>query len=93
MHQLAKNDIPSNFIWKRYSWDDQENNTPDRQLSKEDTNIHKIYQSVLPHLQELPKDLDGYGLIHQDAHLGDLLIENYQITLFDFDDCVYGHFI
>lgn len=70
MHQLAKNDIPSNLIWKRYSWEDQENNTPERQLSKEDLNILKIDQSVFTHLQELPKDLDGYGLIHQDAHLG-----------------------
>jgi hypothetical protein len=74
MHQLAKNDIPSNLIWKRYSWDDQENNTPDRQLSKDDLNIPKIGQSVFTHLQELHKDLDGYGIIHQDAHLGILFI-------------------
>lgn len=37
--------------------------------------------------------MDGYGIIHQDAHLESLFIdENYQITLFDFDDCVYVHF-
>ncbi len=33
-------------------------------------------------------------MIHQDAHLGNLFVdENYTLTLFDFDDCVYGHFI
>ena len=33
-------------------------------------------------------------MIHQDAHLGNLFVDdNYTLTLFDFDDCVYGHFI
>lgn len=37
---------------------------------------------------------NAYGLIHQDAHTGNLFVdENGRITLFDFDDCVYGHFI
>ncbi len=33
-------------------------------------------------------------MIHQDAHTGNLFVDDdYTMTLFDFDDCVYGHFI
>jgi Ser/Thr protein kinase RdoA (MazF antagonist) len=32
MHALAKTYTPSDPFWKRYAWDDPENNTPDRQL-------------------------------------------------------------
>ncbi|MBN2388029.1 MAG: phosphotransferase [Anaerolineales bacterium] len=94
MHALAKTYTPSNPAWKRYAWDSPENSTPDRQLSKDETLIREKYRALLAHLRTLPCDRDGYGMIHQDAHLGNLFVdENYTLTLFDFDDCVYGHFI
>ena len=48
----------------------------------------------MQHIHALPKDNDSYGLIHQDAHAGNFFVdENGNITLFDFDDCVYGWFV
>jgi Ser/Thr protein kinase RdoA (MazF antagonist) len=45
-------------------------------------------------LDALPKNRDSYGLIHQDAHGGNLFVDEAgNITLFDFDDCVYSWFI
>jgi Ser/Thr protein kinase RdoA (MazF antagonist) len=94
MHALAKTYTPSNAAWKRYAWDDPENNTPDRQLPTTETFIRQKYQAVFDYLRALPRDREGYGMIHQDAHTGNLFVdENYTMTLFDFDDCVYGHFI
>ncbi len=94
MHALAKNYFPSNPAWMRYAWDDPENNTPDRQLSEREKRIREKYEALLAYLRNLPRDRDGYGMIHQDAHLGNLFVgEDYTLTLFDFDDCVYGHFI
>ncbi len=94
MHSLAKQYTPSDPAIKRYTWDSPENNTPDRQLGPDEVKIRQIYQSLFSHLQSLPKDADGYGIIHQDAHLGNLFVDqDFRITLFDFDDCVYGHFI
>jgi Ser/Thr protein kinase RdoA (MazF antagonist) len=94
MHALAKDYSPSNPAWRRYAWDDQENNTPDRQLPATEAVLRRKYQVVLDHLRALPRDRDGYGMIHQDAHTGNLFVdENYTMTLFDFDDCVHGHFI
>jgi Ser/Thr protein kinase RdoA (MazF antagonist) len=94
MHALAKTYIPANPAWKRYAWDSPENNTPDRQLSRDEKLIREKYRALLARLRPLPREPDGYGMIHQDAHLGNLFVdENYTLTLFDFDDCVYGHFI
>jgi Ser/Thr protein kinase RdoA (MazF antagonist) len=94
MHALAKEYVPSQPAWKRYAWDAPENNTPDRQLPANATAIREQYGRLWAHLQTLPRDRDGYGMIHQDAHLGNLFVdEDYTLTLFDFDDCVNGHFI
>jgi len=94
MHAAAKTYQPSNPAWRRYAWDSDENNTPDRQIPPEDHVIHARYKAVFDHLRSLSRDSEGYGMIHQDAHLGNLFVdEDYALTLFDFDDCVYGHFI
>jgi Ser/Thr protein kinase RdoA (MazF antagonist) len=94
MHALAKTYTASNPAWRRYAWDDPQNNTPDRQLPAAEKTIRQKYQAVFDHLRTLPQDRDGYGMIHQDAHTGNLFVdEDYTMTLFDFDDCVYGHFI
>lgn len=94
MHALAKDYTVCNPAWKRYAWDDPENNTADRQISSSETLIRQKYDAVFSYLSSLPRDVDGYGMIHQDAHLGNLFVDDDDnITLFDFDDCVYGHFI
>jgi amicoumacin kinase len=94
MHALAKNYVPSNPAWKRYAWDSPENNTTDRQLPASETLSMQKYHELMAHFRSLPCDRDGYGMIHQDAHPGNFFVdEDYTITLFDFDDCVYGHFI
>ncbi|MCJ7433327.1 MAG: phosphotransferase [Anaerolineales bacterium] len=94
MHALAKTYVPSNPAWKHYAWDDPENYTTDRQLPETEKDIRQKSQVVFDHLRALPHGPDSYGMIHQDAHTGNLFVdEDYTMTLFDFDDCVYGHFI
>jgi amicoumacin kinase len=94
MHALAKDYTPSNPVWKRYAWDSPENNTAEKQMPAGETLALEKYHRVLAHLRSLPCDRDGYGMIHQDAHPGNFFVDDdYTITLFDFDDCVYGHFI
>lgn len=42
----------------------------------------------------MPKDKEGYGLIHTDVHSGNFFVDdNGNITIFDFDDCSYMYFI
>lgn len=93
IHHLSKSYQPANPAWARPHWDD-----PMMQFASEifpvaDTAVLSRYQDLMAYLRSLPQDRDGYGMIHQDAHGGNFFVdEEYNLTLFDFDDCVYGHF-
>ena len=94
MHALAKSYAPGDPAWRRAEWDDPNNMTVEAWLPDGNARILEEYRLLKAHLIRLPRDAQGYGMIHQDAHPGNFFVdENYTITLFDFDDCVYGHFI
>jgi Ser/Thr protein kinase RdoA (MazF antagonist) len=94
MHALARVYVPSSPAWNRYAWNDPINLTAERQMPVGDHLALENYCQNFAHLLSLPCDPSGYGMIHQDAHPGNFFVdEDYTITLFDFDDCVYGHFI
>jgi Ser/Thr protein kinase RdoA (MazF antagonist) len=89
IHALSKSYMPGDPAWQRLQWDDPINVT----LPPVEPLIEQRFQQVLEYLQALPRDRDSFGMIHQDAHAGNFFVdENGRITLFDFDDCVYGHF-
>jgi amicoumacin kinase len=94
IHATSKSYLPSNPAWKRYTWDDPINNTTVLQMPAREEIALQKYTPLFAYLRSLPCDPSGYGMIHQDAHPGNFFVdEDYTITLFDFDDCVYGHFI
>jgi Ser/Thr protein kinase RdoA (MazF antagonist) len=90
IHALSKAYRPGDPAWRRPAWDDATHiDIPDV-----DPMVTAKHGAIRTYLQRLPRDEEGYGMIHQDAHAGNLFVdENGRITLFDFDDCVYGHFV
>jgi Ser/Thr protein kinase RdoA (MazF antagonist) len=94
MHALAKKYVLPDPAWKRAEWDDPANLCVEDWLPAREGKTLERYIPLKAHLFSLPKSADSYGMIHQDAHPGNFFVdEDYRITLFDFDDCVYGHFI
>ncbi|PKN92332.1 MAG: hypothetical protein CVU44_14425 [Chloroflexi bacterium HGW-Chloroflexi-6] len=94
MHALAKTYTVIDPAWRRYDWDSAENNTAERQMPAREALALEKYRAVLTHLRSLPRDADSFGMIHQDGHPGNFFVDDQlNLTLFDFDDCVYGHFI
>jgi amicoumacin kinase len=94
MHALAKAYVPRDPAWRRCEWDDPRNNTAERQMPAVEVVALEKYRATFEHLRSLPRDPQSYGIIHQDAHPGNFFVDDdYNITLFDFDDCAYGHFI
>ena len=92
MHALTKQYVPDPST-RRPRWDDPEN-LVDQFLPPSETMIVEKYRALVEHLHALPQDAGSYGLIHQDAHTGNLFVDEAgNITLFDFDDCVYSWFI
>jgi Ser/Thr protein kinase RdoA (MazF antagonist) len=93
MHRLAKAYTPPNPTCLRPQWDDPINMYIDSMLPPDETEVLGCYLPLIAHLSSLPREPQGYGMIHQDAHGGNFFVSpEGAITLFDFDDCCYGHF-
>ncbi len=76
---------------KRPEWDDPVFDFVNTFLPDSESEIKHKYNQVCDYVRTLPKDPQSYGLTHQDAHSGNLFIdEDGRITLFDFDDCGYN---
>lgn len=94
IHHLSQSYQPANPAWQRPRWDDPANLVAHETLSQADSLIERRYRDGLAYLQALPRPPEAYGMIHQDAHTANLFVDaDGRITLFDFDDCVYGHFV
>jgi Ser/Thr protein kinase RdoA (MazF antagonist) len=94
MHARTRNYQPADPARRRPEWDDDLFEFVDRFLPATEVIARQRYHALLEILHGLPKDSLSYGLIHQDAHGGNMLVdESGRLTLFDFDDCVYSWFI
>ena len=94
MHALNRRYTPPHPDCIRYHWDDKLKMNVDQFLPPDDRRIAAHFDTLLSYLKALPRNPEGYGLIHQDAHGNNLFVDEAgQITLFDFDDCCYGHYI
>ncbi len=63
-------------------------------IPEDEREVLEHFHALHDHIQSLPTDRKSYGLIHRDAHLGNMLIDNSgKITLSDFDDCAYSWFV
>jgi Ser/Thr protein kinase RdoA (MazF antagonist) len=92
LHALTKDYHPADSAWRPH-WNDAEMLNVEALLPPTDTQVRAQYHALMEHLLALPRDRDSYGLIHQDAHDGNMFIDGGRITLFDFDDCAYSWFM
>jgi Ser/Thr protein kinase RdoA (MazF antagonist) len=93
MHSLTKGYTPQNPDWKRPDWDDPSMLEVLEWLPESEAGVAERYIDLKRYLDQLPRDANSYGLIHFDAHLGNLFVdEQGKFTLFDFDDCNYSWF-
>jgi Ser/Thr protein kinase RdoA (MazF antagonist) len=94
MHALAGEYVPSAGLVRRPEWD-QGGNLFNEKADPSQVLIEEKKERLREHIQTLPKDKVGYGLIHTDLHFGNIYIHtgDNTITIFDFDDCCYGWFV
>jgi len=89
LHQLSKQFGPSpefncphwyeNKRIKDFTWKQEE--------------IIDSVNEVTKYLQSLPRSNGNYGLIHNDFHQNNFLIDHDQLTVFDFDDLEYSWYV
>jgi Ser/Thr protein kinase RdoA (MazF antagonist) len=94
MHRLTKSYQPPSNAIRRPEWFEWEvaSGFPYRE---ELPIIAMKYDTLIAELKALPKDVDSYGLIHNDFNDGNFTVDynNGDITVFDFDDSCYFWFI
>lgn len=88
MHMLSKSYIP--LETKRDDWRNSEIKNPHLQ-GKYRVLLEKL-RSLETRIMNLPREGDSYGLIHNDFHPYNFHIDGELITVFDFDDSIYGWF-
>jgi Ser/Thr protein kinase RdoA (MazF antagonist) len=94
IHALSRAYEPADPAWRRPEWDDPVMLEVERFVPASETGVVERYRDVLAHIRGLPRDPASYGLIHQDAHGGNFFVDDGgNITLFDFDDCVYAWYV
>jgi len=91
MHALSERYRPSQLAWRRPEWDDEIMDFVALYLPPSEHVAQQKYQALSDHLRTLPTDSRYYGLVHFDAHEGNILVnEAGHLTLFDFDECTYS---
>lgn len=65
----------------------QELNTEEYQL------LEQVCCLIRRRLEHYPRDREHFGLIHADLRAANLLVEDGQMKILDFDDCGYGWFL
>lgn len=89
LHKTSKN---TEKQFKRQPWSENQY----LQIAEKvipDKNILKSMNELIYKLNNLPKTRDSYGLIHGDYLFSNLIYDNDEITIIDFDECEYSWFV
>lgn len=94
MHKLTKTYVPLNGSVHRPEWfafKEYQGFPFAEQLPV----VCQKYDQLISELRNLPKDIDSYGLIHNDFNDGNFTVDydTGEITVFDFDDSCYFWFV
>ena len=94
MHRLTKTYKPLSETVRRPEWHTWEYYSGFPYADKLPV-IKNKYDKLIAELHVLPKDVDSYGLIHNDFNDGNFIVDydNGDISVFDFDDCCYFWFM
>jgi Ser/Thr protein kinase RdoA (MazF antagonist) len=90
MHALTKDYRPRTR--DRIQWENDEylcrNLIPTTQ-----TKVLERFDALMDYFKKLPRGRDSFGLIHQDVHHENLILDGNKLTVLDFDDSAYGFFV
>ena len=93
IHAATVSFAPSAPLRTRPHWDDPDMLDDSFHIPASDTKAIHETERLLGVMQTFDRGSAGYGLVHHDAHLWNLHVEDGSLTLFDFDDCAYTWFV
>ncbi len=89
IHRLSKAYEPRPDTVTQHQWNRDIFFQPQFHFNHDDE-LEQIWNRITGKLHKLPKCSDAYGIIHNDLHQLNFFIDGENITVFDFDDCIYS---
>ncbi|OBZ19079.1 hypothetical protein A8L34_05965 [Bacillus sp. FJAT-27264] len=94
MHALSNTYRPKEGISKRQDWNQNWFLENIELLPESQVSVRESYLALVKTIGALPKDNNGYGLIHGDINVANFKVDDHGvITLFDFDEAQYSWFV
>lgn len=94
IHALSKKYEPKDETTRRHDWHQNYYLQNVEKFLPSQPKVIKACQMLIEETKySLPKDIDSYGLIHGDIGVGNFLVNQGGITLFDFDEAQYSWFV
>ncbi|WP_084315276.1 phosphotransferase enzyme family protein [Clostridium hydrogeniformans] len=94
IHSLSKRYKPSSKETQRHEWKDNYYlRNIEKYIPKHNNKIYESYYDIVNRLSNLTKDSNSFGLIHGDINVGNFLVSDKEINIFDFDECQYSWFV
>lgn len=88
MHQLSTSYQPVNGLERIHWFDEVEVTQPEKYVPSDQWSLLEKYQQTISRLRTLPVSPSTYGVIHNDLHPYNFLVDGGQITMIDFEDAV-----
>lgn len=93
IHHLTRNYMPRGTETKRHDWTENYYLKNMKKFVPSDQRmIYDEYEKLKTQISKLEKG-DRYGLIHGDINVGNFVLDDGKLTLFDFDECQYSWFV
>ncbi|WP_342551369.1 phosphotransferase [Paenibacillus sp. FSL R7-0652] len=93
LHQLSRSFEPSSEAYTRHDWTKNSYlSTMKKFIPADQVNVFESAERLIRQIHTLKKGT-AYGLIHGDINVGNFLIDEKCLTLFDFDECQYSWYI
>jgi Ser/Thr protein kinase RdoA (MazF antagonist) len=93
IHALSRSYLPSSQETIRHDWTGNYYlNNISKYIPINQLQVYKSFEHLKEQINGLNKAKD-FGLVHGDINVGNFLIENDKINLFDFDECQYSWFV
>ena len=93
LHALSKHYHPKDQSTIRPQWYSEDNYDVNKFLPVSQIKVKQKFKNLVKKIKKFPRDADSFGLIHADMNSTNFFINNGEITIFDFDGCVYSWFI
>ncbi len=93
LHVLSRAYDPPEGRPRRHHWyEDEDFSDFEKFLRPGDEIVTQRFYELMDRLRSIPTNPENFGLIHMDAHTGNMFFDGDRPTLFDFDDCAHDFY-